>query len=296
MGSPKALLAIEGIPMAARVVAALRAGGVDDVVIAGGDPGWAAELGERYLADDHPGSGPLAALATALANRPDGALVVVAPCDQPDIAPSVIRDLIATLADAPRNVTACVVRTDDGRLQPLPAAWRSSAAMELAALVSSGERRAGVALEVSEVVEIAAATGVLADIDTPADLARRGSLGAGHKVGGRIQGPEAVVDVPEIDVAEAARRHQMGTPIYDVREESEYSEAHVPGAPLIPLGAVADNVGAFTASGEALIICRSGARSMKAAEFLRTQGIDAINIAGGTLGWIEAGFPVDSGA
>jgi rhodanese-related sulfurtransferase len=103
------------------------------------------------------------------------------------------------------------------------------------------------------------------------------------------------LDVPEIDIDEAARRHAAGTPVIDVREPDEYVDGHVPGAPLIPLGTVADRVGEFPSSGEVLIICKVGGRSGKAAQYLRTQGVDAVNIAGGTMAWIDAGHPVVTG-
>ena len=103
------------------------------------------------------------------------------------------------------------------------------------------------------------------------------------------------MDVPEIDIATAAQRHAEGIPVFDVRQPEEYAEGHVPGAPLIPLGDVAARAGEFPTEGEVLIICRSGARSMRAAEHLRSQGVDAVNIAGGTLAWIEAGHRVVTG-
>ncbi|CAN5787052.1 hypothetical protein BH10ACT1_BH10ACT1_10180 [soil metagenome] len=103
------------------------------------------------------------------------------------------------------------------------------------------------------------------------------------------------MDVPEIDIAEANRRRGAGAPVFDVREPDEYVEGHVPGAPLVPLGTVADRVGEFPTSGEVLIICKSGGRSRKAAEVLRAQGIDAVNVAGGTMAWIDAGLPVATG-
>ncbi len=103
-------------------------------------------------------------------------------------------------------------------------------------------------------------------------------------------------DLPEIDVAEAARRRNVGTPIFDVREPDEYAEGHVPGAPLIPLGTVADRVDEFPPAGEVLVICKSGGRSRQAVELLRSQGIDAVNVAGGTMGWIDAGHPVATGS
>ena len=103
------------------------------------------------------------------------------------------------------------------------------------------------------------------------------------------------MDVPEIDVTEAAARHAGGTPVIDVREPGEYVEGHVPGAPLIPLGSIAERISEVPTSGEVLIICKLGGRSFTAAEYLRRQGIDAINIAGGTMAWIEGGHRVVSG-
>lgn len=99
--------------------------------------------------------------------------------------------------------------------------------------------------------------------------------------------------VPEIDVATLAQRRDV--PLVDVREAHEYEEVHVPGAQLLPMSEIADRVDEVPADGEVFLICRSGARSLKVAEHLRAQGIDAVNVAGGTLAWIEAGQPTASG-
>ena len=103
------------------------------------------------------------------------------------------------------------------------------------------------------------------------------------------------MDVPEIDIAEAALRHGAGTPVIDVRESDEYMAGHVPGAPLIPLSTILDRLGDIPLDGEVLIICKSGGRSRKAAEFLLAQGVSAVNIAGGTTAWIDAGHRVVMG-
>ncbi len=103
------------------------------------------------------------------------------------------------------------------------------------------------------------------------------------------------MDVPEIDIAEAKVRHEAGTPVIDVRELDEYLDGHVPGAPLISLSTVPDRLADISTGGEVLIICKSGGRSRKAAEFLLAQGIQAVNIAGGTMAWIDAGHRVVTG-
>ena len=103
------------------------------------------------------------------------------------------------------------------------------------------------------------------------------------------------MEVPEIDVAELARVRAEGAPLIDVREPDEYSAAHVPGATLIPLATVPDTVDQLPAGGVIYVICAKGARSLRAAEFYRSQGIDAVNVAGGTSAWIDAGEAVSSG-
>lgn len=83
--------------------------------------------------------------------------------------------------------------------------------------------------------------------------------------------------------------------LVDVREPDEYVAAHVPGANLIPLATVPIRDNELDKSQTQYIICKSGARSAKAAEFLIAQGFDAVNITGGTMAWIEAGEPVNTG-
>jgi len=99
--------------------------------------------------------------------------------------------------------------------------------------------------------------------------------------------------VPEIDVRTLAERRDV--PLVDVREANEYAEGHVPGAVLVPMSEIADRVDELPTGGEVFLICRSGARSLRVAEHLRTRGIDAVNVAGGTLAWVEAGHPTAAG-
>ena len=101
--------------------------------------------------------------------------------------------------------------------------------------------------------------------------------------------------VPEINVAELAERLTRGGELVDVRSGGEYEQAHVRAARLVPLPDVADRVDDFPTDREVLVICRSGARSAVAAEFLRANGVDAVNVAGGTQAWIDAGYPVETG-
>lgn len=105
------------------------------------------------------------------------------------------------------------------------------------------------------------------------------------------QGP-----IAEISVDELTTLADGGAVVVDVRMPDEYDEAHVPGALLIPLPELTTRHGEIPATDTVYVICRSGGRSLKACEFLVGGGRDAVNVAGGTLAWIEAGLPVATGS
>jgi len=100
--------------------------------------------------------------------------------------------------------------------------------------------------------------------------------------------------VPQVSVAELETALADGATLYDVREPHEYQTAHVEGGVLIPLGDVADSIDAFHDDRTIYVICASGGRSGRAVEFLRSKGLDAINVAGGTNAWVDSGRPVKS--
>jgi rhodanese-related sulfurtransferase len=101
--------------------------------------------------------------------------------------------------------------------------------------------------------------------------------------------------VPEIDVDELAARLEGGSALIDVRETDEYVDAHVPGAVLLPLSDLANRLDEVPSGEPVLLICKSGARSMRAAEALASRGHDVTNVAGGTQAWIASGRTVATG-
>jgi rhodanese-related sulfurtransferase len=104
-----------------------------------------------------------------------------------------------------------------------------------------------------------------------------------------------VPEVPQIDVNELHARLGEGAILIDVREPGEWMAARVPGVPLVPLGELPLRYDALPTAGRIHVICHTGGRSHQAAGYLRAMGYDAVNVAGGTLGWIEAGYDVESG-
>lgn len=101
--------------------------------------------------------------------------------------------------------------------------------------------------------------------------------------------------IPEVTVDELAEAIAGGAVVIDVREVEEYTEAHVPGALLFPLSGLADAVDSVPVASPLYVICRSGARSMRACQFLAGTNRSAVNVAGGTLAWLGSGRPVATG-
>lgn len=99
----------------------------------------------------------------------------------------------------------------------------------------------------------------------------------------------------EIGVDLFAGMWRRGTRLVDVRSSEEYASQHVPGAENVPLEDVLASPQEF-AGEELYVICRSGGRSLKAAEAMNAAGARAVSVAGGTAGWIDAGNRIERGA
>lgn len=91
--------------------------------------------------------------------------------------------------------------------------------------------------------------------------------------------------VPTIDVSAVP----ADAVILDVREPDEWEAGHIKGALHIPLADLPARLGELPDEGDVLVICRSGARSARAAGWLNQNGYDATNVAGGMGAWQDAG-------
>lgn len=105
-------------------------------------------------------------------------------------------------------------------------------------------------------------------------------------------------EVPQVDPEEAARLISEGAFLLDVREDDEWMAGHAPPATHVRLSEVPTRVAEIPGDKTIVAVCRAGSRSQQAAEFLRTQGVEAVNLVGGMRAWAAAGMDVlaDDGA
>ena len=99
-------------------------------------------------------------------------------------------------------------------------------------------------------------------------------------------------ELRNINVAEALTRVRDGALLLDVREDNEWEAGRAADATHIALSAVPDHLEDFTKERLIVCVCRSGARSARAATFLLQNGYDAINLEGGMLAWADEGEPL----
>jgi sulfur-carrier protein adenylyltransferase/sulfurtransferase len=94
----------------------------------------------------------------------------------------------------------------------------------------------------------------------------------------------------DITAVDLKRRLDRGDrlSIVDVREPNEYQINRIAGSVLIPLGEIPKRYHELDPNEEYVIQCKVGARSAKAADFLRSVGFKkVVNLRGGIVEWID---------
>jgi rhodanese-related sulfurtransferase len=104
--------------------------------------------------------------------------------------------------------------------------------------------------------------------------------------------------VADVSVAEALPRIERAEYwLLDVREDHEWQQRHIPGTHNIPQSTLATRLAEIPEHAVPLVVCQSGVRSRRAAQFLRQVRFPQVyNLVGGTAGWYQAGLPVEGEA
>ena len=95
-----------------------------------------------------------------------------------------------------------------------------------------------------------------------------------------------------VSAAQAAALAEGGAVLLDVREPHEWQAGHAPRARHIPLGQLARRAAELPERRAIVTVCRSGARSARAAAMLARDGREVSSLAGGMRAWARAGLSV----
>ena len=178
MGRTKALIEIDGRPMADRVLDALRGVGADPVFVCGGDPHELDALSAPVVADRYPGEGPVAGVLGALdhlassATSPSVDAALILPCDLADMTSDALWPLVeAAAGDGHSRVW--VAATD--RVEPMCALWSLAARGTVRERFVAGERALHRVIGELPHATITVDDGALRNVNRPEDLPPQGS-------------------------------------------------------------------------------------------------------------------------
>lgn len=172
MGTTKATIELDGLPLVLGVVRAARDAGAEPVVVVGGGSELDGLQVDR-CPDDVPGGGPLHAVAQVLeADGPQ--VVVILACDLPRVSAVELARLVEARRATDADVAVSVL---DGRPQWLHAVWHRRAAPQLRAAIESGATSLHRGVERCSIVELEPLDPTTVhDVDRPEDLARYASI------------------------------------------------------------------------------------------------------------------------
>jgi molybdopterin-guanine dinucleotide biosynthesis protein A len=167
MGRDKALVTVDGVPLAARVARAVREAAGSVVLV--GDPVRHAGLGIEVVPDRLPGCGPLGGIHAALAHTACEWNLIVA-CDMPRLPAELLRDLLDA---AERHGSEVLLPSNpEGRMEPLCGVWRRSAYGAVEAALGRGIRKVAEAVRnLNPILYPAPEMLHFSNINTPEDLA-----------------------------------------------------------------------------------------------------------------------------
>ena len=80
--------------------------------------------------------------------------------------------------------------------------------------------------------------------------------------------------------------------LVDVREDYEWEAGRIEGARHVELGELSSRAATIDRDRPLIFQCRSGARSLMAAQAFRGAGYEAYSMAGGLLDWVAEGRPI----
>ena len=107
-------------------------------------------------------------------------------------------------------------------------------------------------------------------------------------LGFRLLGTQGIETISTNELAKKLQRDLGGKEVVfiDVSEPNEYETGHINGMINIPLSTLQSDVPEFSKDTELVLICRSGNRSMQAANILKEVGYSNItNVDGGIQSW-----------
>ena len=98
-------------------------------------------------------------------------------------------------------------------------------------------------------------------------------------------------DVATVQPSQVAARLNEGWTLLDVRTDDEWADGRIAGSVHIPMDQLMYRLDEV--DDRVVCVCAVGARSARVAQFLSSQGREAVNLDGGLQAWASSGLPIE---
>ncbi len=131
----------------------------------------------------------------------------------------------------------------------------------------------------------------------PPALSPTGEVPAGVEYSLHVLFRPRTPHVPSIGVQDVDDLVSGGALLIDIREADEWAESRISGAEFKPLSSMNEWWSQLPKDRTIVLYCRSGSRSAHATNVLikRARYDNVLNMTGGILAWVKAGYAVESG-
>jgi rhodanese-related sulfurtransferase len=98
-------------------------------------------------------------------------------------------------------------------------------------------------------------------------------------------------EVATVQPSQVAARLNEGWTLLDVRTDDEWADGRIAGSVHIPMDQLMHRLDEV--DDRVVCVCAVGARSARVAQFLSSQGREAVNLDGGLQAWASSGLPIE---
>jgi rhodanese-related sulfurtransferase len=98
-------------------------------------------------------------------------------------------------------------------------------------------------------------------------------------------------EVATVQPSQVAARLNEGWTLLDVRTDDEWADGRIAGSVHIPMDQLMYRLDEV--DDRVVCVCAVGARSARVAQFLSSQGREAVNLDGGLQAWASSGLPIE---
>jgi rhodanese-related sulfurtransferase len=99
-------------------------------------------------------------------------------------------------------------------------------------------------------------------------------------------------EIVEVEPQRAQELIEAGWFVLDARTDAQWAEGRIAGSTHMPMSELVSGLGSRVPE-PTLVVTADGTKGWRVAQYLKNQGVEVANLAGGLFAWELAGLPVE---